>query len=87
MPNTIRSYGGELAANGNVRVLLAWCRHNRGVGIQTASLHLRLKIENAKRLHAVVGRGIFFVHHGDVAKAQGFDQGLHDCVMWHRFVG
>ncbi len=54
---------------------------------EAASLHLGLQIENSKNLHAIVGSGIFFVHHGDVAKAQGFNQRLNDLVMRDRPVG
>jgi hypothetical protein len=48
---------------------------------EAASFHLGLQIENSKHLHAVVGSGIFFIHHCDVAKAQGFNQRLNNLVM------
>lgn len=48
---------------------------------ETAAIHLGFKIENSKHLHAVIGSGIFFVHHGDVAKAQGFNQCLNNLVV------
>jgi hypothetical protein len=41
---------------------------------KAASFHLGLEIENSKYLLAVIGSGIFFIHHRDVAKAQGFKQ-------------
>jgi hypothetical protein len=42
---------------------------------------------NAKHLHAIAGSSVFFVHHGDVAKAQGFNQRLNNLVMRDRPVG
>jgi len=30
---------------------------------------------------------VLFIHHADVAKAQGFNQCLNDSVMGHWFVG
>jgi hypothetical protein len=33
---------------------------------------LRFEVEDPKHLHAIRRDGIFFVHHADVAKAEGF---------------
>src|ERR1700688_1273970 len=71
---------------GNVRVLLAWCRHNRGVGIQTAPCHLGFEVENPKGFHAVWRDRILVVNDTDVAKAKRLDQCLHDLVMRDRAV-
>jgi hypothetical protein len=54
---------------------------------EAAPLHLGFEIEHAKHLRAVRGYSIFLLYNSNVAKAQGFDQGLNDRVMWHRFVG
>ncbi|PYV97235.1 MAG: hypothetical protein DMG89_15410 [Acidobacteria bacterium] len=54
---------------------------------EPASFHLGLKVEHAKHFHAVERDCILFIHHADVAKAEGFNQCLNDDVMGHRFVG
>jgi hypothetical protein len=46
-----------------------------------------LKVEHAKHPHAVERDRILFIHHTDVAKAEGFNQGLNDDVMGHWLVG
>ena len=54
---------------------------------EPASFHLGFEIKDTEHLHAVERHGIFFVHHTDVAKAEGFNQRLNDRVMRHWFMG
>jgi len=54
---------------------------------EPAAFHLGLKVEYTKYLHAVERDRIFFIHHADVAKTQGFNQRLNDDVMGHWFMG
>lgn len=45
------------------------------------------KVKHPKHLHAVERDCILFVHHTDMAKAEGFGQRLNDDVMGHWLVG
>lgn len=54
---------------------------------EAAPLHLGFQIEHTKHFRAIRRYSVFLLDDSNVAKAQGFDQGLDDCVMRHRFVG
>src|SRR5579864_5971759 len=51
---------------------------------KSATLHFGCEIEHAEHLHAVRRDCILIMDDSDMAKTEGFNQCLHDLVMWDR---
>jgi hypothetical protein len=50
-------------------------------------IHSCLSVEDPEHLHAIERDCVFFIHHSNVAKAEGLNQGLNDDLMRHGLVG
>jgi hypothetical protein len=53
---------------------------------EPAALEAGAEVHHPEHLHAVRRHGVFFPHHANLAKAEGFDQLLDDGDMWNWFV-